>query len=212
MAVEIPLHGKCGEGRAAIVDECDAELVLRHRWYAQKSGYTFYAAASVGGRTVLMHRLILGLKPGDYWSGDHDDHNGLNNTRSNLRLATYSQSLSNRRGWSKRGLPKGVTPDSKRPGLFWARIRFHKKDYYLGTFRSQGEAAFAYDHAARLLRGEFAYVNNSDKEVPEHVARLVEGHLARLRVAAGLPGVPPRTRPEEGGDQQTHPERQYAVG
>jgi hypothetical protein len=42
-----------------------------------------------------MHRMILGLKPGDGVHTDHWDGNGLNNQRANLRQGSRSQNMRN---------------------------------------------------------------------------------------------------------------------
>jgi hypothetical protein len=86
---EIPLT----QGKVAVVDEEDFDRLNKHKWYACKNGNTFYALrkSNVNGKrlTILMHREILGLKPGDP-GVDHRDGNGLNNRRKNLRLASHA--------------------------------------------------------------------------------------------------------------------------
>ena len=99
--VEVPLT----QGKVAIVDAQDAERVLCHKWYAQRN-YTsshdlWYAVTSIqkgGGTQILLslHRFILQLPP-RIPQVDHRDCDGLNNRRSNLRLASNSQNAQNSR-------------------------------------------------------------------------------------------------------------------
>jgi len=90
---------------------------------------------------------------------DHINHNGLDNRKANLRLATRAQNSRNRRpvgrGSSKY---KGVTY-RKSDGVFIADIRAGRKRIYLGCFKSETEAAKAYDAGAKKYHGEFASLN-----------------------------------------------------
>lgn len=112
--------------------------------------------------TTYMHRLILGLVPGDGQRVDHRDLNGLNNVRSNLRLCTSSQNLANG--------PRRVDNTSGYRGVGWdrqhrrwvAKIQVRGRTMNLGLFRSPEQAALAYDAAAREHFGEFARPNFSD--------------------------------------------------
>jgi hypothetical protein len=54
------------DGRFALVDDEDFELVSQYEWDVDESGYAAHTY-SEGGRskTILMHRLILGLGPID---------------------------------------------------------------------------------------------------------------------------------------------------
>lgn len=97
--VRIPLT----QGYTALIDEEDWELVSKFRWYAKKDPYTVYAAAK--GGSILMHRLILGLKYSDQ-HGIHLDDNGLNNQRYNLVAGDNILNAELRRG-KKTHCPQG---------------------------------------------------------------------------------------------------------
>ena len=150
------------QGQFALVDDCDHEYLSQFKWCAAKYRGKFYAVR--GRPSVRMHRVVAeraGMKIEDL-EVDHDDHNGLNNVRSNLRPATTSQNQWNR------ALQKDNTSGFK--GVCWhqrsrkwqARIRVNGKLVYLGYHDDKIDAARAYNEAAIKYFGEFAYLN----EVP----------------------------------------------
>ena len=106
------------------------------------------------------HRLIwmwmTGEDPAEK-EVDHIDRNPLNNRWTNLRLATHSQNMTNCKGKSRSGLPKGVQKQ-KLSDRFMSRIRKDGKVHYLGTYDTPEEAHQAYCVAAADLHGEFAAV------------------------------------------------------
>lgn len=156
--VKIPLT----QGQYAIIDASDHLLVKKYKWRATKDRntyYTYYAKALGGGRSfrVRMHRVILNAPEGV--SVDHIDHNGLNNTRSNIRLCTHAQNMANKSPNRSGTSPyKGVCWVAAR-NLWIARIEKGAKCLYLGQFHDEKEAAKAYDRKALELFGEFAFVN-----------------------------------------------------
>ena len=103
-------------GKVALVDEGDLPRLLRYgRWRAFYSDGVWYASGYALDRTtkptfVLMHRLILGLSKKDP-PVDHRNGDGLDNRRSNLRLASATLNNANHRGYpSRRRSPyKGVS-------------------------------------------------------------------------------------------------------
>lgn len=148
-----------GDGLVAIIDAADEAIVSPHNWRAQRSsnGRTWYAHAR--GTGEYLHRLLLSA-PADMLV-DHRNGDGLLNTRDNLRLATISQNQFNQ--YRPRGASrfKGVTRH-KQCNAWVAEIQAHKKRRYLGFFKSEADAARAYDAAARELHGEFARLNFPD--------------------------------------------------
>jgi len=151
---EIPLT----QGKVAIVDEEDADRVLAFKWSATRCRDTgrYYAGRREGRRFVSLHRFILNAPPDR--QVDHVNRDGLDNRRSNLRLATPSQNQWNRerRSDNRTGF-KGVF--AHKSGKWQALIKANRKHIYLGLFDSKEDAARAYDLAALLLHGEFARIN-----------------------------------------------------
>lgn len=143
----------------AIIDDENAELVASYRWRLMAG---CYAATRPAPSTILyMHRLILDVPLGV--QVDHINHNGLDNRRVNLRLATNGQNSANRvLGSDSRSGFKGVSWDA---GRWRARIKVDQQDRHLGRFDIPEAAARAYDRAAREHFGEFAWLNFPGEEI-----------------------------------------------
>jgi hypothetical protein len=149
-------------GQRVSVDDEDYNHLALWKWYAFPAKQTFYAARTVHlpngkTRTVLMHRVIMGLYENKA-KVDHIDRIGLNNQRYNLRIVDNKQNARNNRGYSISGY-KGVCSVKTGEGKFKAQITVNYKTKYLGTFLSAQAAAQAYDKAARKHFGEFACLN-----------------------------------------------------
>ena len=137
---------------AALVDSSDAELVSGHAWYLSPQGYAV-------GKCGFMHRMIV--QPRDGYCIDHIDRNKLNNRRSNLREATAQNNVCNSRNMAgKTSAFKGVYFDKAMPRTpYKVTIQLNRKQIHVGRFRTETEAAMAYDAKAREMFGEFACTN-----------------------------------------------------
>jgi hypothetical protein len=146
----------------ALVDDEDYELAASIAWCPLVTEHTAYAHAWHHGAHVYLHRLLLNA-PADL-QVDHINHNGLDNQRSNLRLATASQNQANKLPRLDADLTskyKGVWFDHDRKR--WASmITVEGRRTVLGRYDSEEMAAAAYDHAARAAWGEFAVLNNPE--------------------------------------------------
>lgn len=146
--------------KSALVDDEDYEWLNQWKWCARlKPSGQCYAVRvkQVNGtkRLIRMHRLILGAKQNQ--QVDHIDHNGLNNTRKNIRLCTASENQWNRRKLkSATSKYKGVRLDD---GRWRAQISHNGQTKQLGSFSTEEEAAKAYNEIAKQ-RGKFAKLND----------------------------------------------------
>lgn len=100
------------------------------------------------------------MKVGEGQLVDHINHNGLDNRKANLRLATAAQNARNRQKCKskKTSKYKGVCWH-KRDKKWTGRILVNSKSIALGYFEDEKEAARAYDRAARKYYGEYAEPN-----------------------------------------------------
>ena len=165
MSKRIPLT----RGKSVIVDDEDYEWLNQWKWCYVKAysgtsdGYAYRSVKTEDrkNKVVLMHRLILNAP--SHLQVDHVDGNGLNNRRSNIRLATPSQQMANRK-----------KPRSPRPfrGVRWvpqkkkwrAEITVDGKVRHIGYFHDPIIAALAYDDEVIRNFGEFARPNFSEEE------------------------------------------------
>lgn len=142
------------QGKTALIDAADVSLVCGYRWCAVKSRSTYYASTSVfhGGRwiTLPMHRLICGLAPGEKVQPDHIDQNGLNNSKSNLRLANHTIQKLNQR--VRKDNTSGVIGVHLRPDGQWqARISIAGERMSLGNFSTAKDAIQCQEVARRIV-------------------------------------------------------------
>lgn len=154
-----------GSQHQILYDAADAAMIERHTWHVQESNGSdrlFYARTNLrwpgGGHVVAyMHTMLVGVR-----GVDHENHNGLDNRRCNLRPADHSQNGGNYR--PQRGVSsqfKGVCWYAA--GSLWeAYICAGGSKRYLGRYPSEQEAAQMYDRAARAEWGEYACLNFTD--------------------------------------------------
>ncbi|WP_246173430.1 HNH endonuclease [Limnoglobus roseus] len=147
------------------MDEEDWETLglSKYTWQAKKhNSGRHYVVANVWQpelnqqRGVRMHRLIMSPKSSEFI--DHIDGNGLNNSRSNLRIASNAENQQNsgpRKGSSQY---KGVSWSASRQ-VWRVAFRWNGQHYFVGSFPNEIEAARAYNRAIKPLAGEYARLN-----------------------------------------------------
>lgn len=145
-------------GYNAVIDSDDFAKVSEYKWYGRRGKNGTIYATSTLHKNVHMHRHILGVNnPKEFV--DHIDHDGLNNTKSNLRIVNNSQNMQNMR-------PNKNT-SSKFKGVYWnsekmkwtTQIRINGKTKHIGHFAEEIEAAKRYNEMAIKHYGEYAFIN-----------------------------------------------------
>lgn len=141
------------------VSPCDYEWLVQWNWCPNGHGY----ATNTARPRKLMHVLIVERatgrpKPREH-DVDHRNHNGLDNRRPNLRLATKTQNQANS------GVPKHNRSGYKgvsysKPRCKWlVSIKVNNRTVNCGRYATPEEGAYVYDQFMMQLHGEFAYTN-----------------------------------------------------
>lgn len=172
----MPLHQiPLSSGQVAFIDEADWERTLSTEfadgyiwtgrpcdvtWRGHRRRHTTYVVSTLHhcchDRELRLNRVVACARAGQV--ADHRDHNGLHNSRSNIRLTDAAGNARNRLP-TKGHRFKGVRLH-KETGKYEAYIRYKRKKTHLGLFATEVEGAAAYNRAALELFGEFAVLNN----------------------------------------------------
>jgi hypothetical protein len=154
------------KGLFAIVSPEDYDRLAAYKWHSARHGRTIYAQTGTGSakagkrkrHLMMMHRIVMSVE--DERFVDHQNHNGLDNRRSNLRIATWEENCWNKRKRNTKSssIYKGIMWD-KRRNTWQAMIGYKGKKIFIGYFADEQEAARAYDAKAKELYGQFAALN-----------------------------------------------------
>lgn len=144
------------------VDEEDVDLVRRHTWFVRTWRGKSYAMRGIQEghgakhrrvRHVRMHRELVGAPAG--MGVDHINGDGLDNRRSNLRLATQQLNNYNQRLLrSNTSGHKGVSWH-KQNGMWRVAVCANRKQHHGGLFRRLEDAVQAARALRERLHGEF---------------------------------------------------------
>jgi hypothetical protein len=160
--IKLSIQGKNKGKFIVLVDNEDFAWLNQWKWNVIKGLNNYYASRNSRKNgikeLIYMHRLIMNTPKN--MEVDHKDHNGLNNQKSNLRNCTQSQNQKNKRA-SGKSKYLGVTHYKHRNKYDYiaSQISMNGKIVRLGYFKTEKEAAIAYNEATLKYHGEFANFN-----------------------------------------------------
>ena len=142
------------KGAVAIVDDEDYEYLNDISWHLSSTGY---AHTTVSRRHFSMHKMIM--RADRIQLVDHINGDPLDNRKVNLRLATHTENMCNRK-MDKRNKSgyRGVCWN-KKDKKFKVTIQHNNCQIHLGMYSDILEAAQSYNKAAIKYHGEFARLN-----------------------------------------------------
>jgi len=142
---------KLSQGKYALIDDSDFELVSKFKWSAYKSNYVYYASRSIkiNGKikTIKMHRFILNITNSSIII-DHINGNGLDNRRKNLRIGTKGDNNRNKKN-IKKSSSKYLGVYKMASNKYRALIQLNNNKIFLGDFDSEYAAYNAYKLALK---------------------------------------------------------------
>jgi hypothetical protein len=157
MRREPAVHISVGEGQTLLIEKRDLWIFESRCWSVRKHRNTHYLYAAQGAKKLHLHREILNA-PEDL-EVDHRNGDGLDNRRSNLRLATRIQNSWNRtRSKTNQSGYLGVDYH-KKLGYWRARLSVKGKLVHCSYHADALTAAQVRDEAAKNYFGEWARLN-----------------------------------------------------
>jgi hypothetical protein len=143
-------------------------------WNARYAGQEAFTAMTHGyftgaimDKSFRAHRVIWAIQTGAWPKNeiDHINRDRADNRWSNLRQATREENARNQGSVSKTSSKYRGVSWSSRDRVWRAQIQEAGRNRGIGSFRSEIEAALAYDAEAFRLFGEFACLNFLQKAV-----------------------------------------------
>lgn len=129
----------------------------------QTTNFQGYKVVTLNKKTFHVHRLLALAfihNPLNKLCIDHINNNKIDNNLENLRWATHSENMQNKSLAKNNRLGiKGVRKVYN--DKFVARVKFNKKSYFLGTFKTLAEAKKARLKKVNELFG--IYTHNTEK-------------------------------------------------
>jgi hypothetical protein len=145
-------------GGYALVDIDDYKILNKYSWSHFNVSKSTYARATVNGKQINMHRVIMSAPKG--MLVDHINGNGLDNRKINLRLCTHSENARNSR-ISSNNSSGFIGVDYKKSHKLWrARITLNRKEIFVGLFETAKEAHDARLAILKKYHEDFSYIPN----------------------------------------------------
>ena len=157
--MELKIQSKIYGEQIVLIDDEDYDKIKCYNWHLikrRKDG-GIYIQAHSKNKTIHFHRLIMNCPKGLYV--DHINHDTLDNRKCNLRICTNSENNINKFKIKKftTSIYKGVTKTEY--NTYKAEIRFNGTHLRLGSFKTEDQAAIAYNIACLKYHGEFCRPN-----------------------------------------------------
>ena len=151
------------QGKVAILDDEQFARCGNVKWYAlrayKKGVELWYAARGYNGSTQYLHRVIMDAPKGI--TVDHINGNGLDCRKKNMRLCSQKDNRRNSRGHFNRASKyKGVSISHN---YFPVKYSATVAGKFIGLFKTEIEAARAYNKVALEKFGEYARLNEFPK-------------------------------------------------
>lgn len=141
-------------GEFSLVDEDDLDRIEQYYWHTiKKSGYVL---GWVDKEHVYLHRFLMGAQTGT--EIDHRNQSKRDNRKANLRFCTALQNGANK-GKLANGKSSRFKGVARKYHRWTARAKLHGKRIWLGQFKTEVEAARAYNEWALQTHGDFACLN-----------------------------------------------------
>lgn len=142
-------------GEEFYIDSEDIYKIKDQAWHIGKNGY-IYGRDRAAGKTVLLHRYLLGINDNKIIV-DHKDRNPLNNKKSNLRVCTMKENQYNIGIRSNN--KSGYTGVFKRGNRWVADIGVCGKLIHLGRYDNFEDAVKARFEGEKKYWGDYAPFN-----------------------------------------------------
>lgn len=151
------------QGCNIIIDREDLDIVSAITWHINWSQirrgegvYCIGQKRTEGKRiTLSLHRVVMGCVNGDGKTVDHINGNTLDCRKSNLRICTTAQNISNqKKAKNNTSGYKGATW-VERDKKYRSSICVNKKRIYLGMYSTKEEAHAAYCEASKKYHKDF---------------------------------------------------------
>lgn len=186
-------------GKFALVDDEDYLYLNRFNWHLGNDGLGhYYAVRVIHGRKkgvknfhINMSDMVIGTGKGVSLIA-HKNRDTLDYRKKNLYIGGWSSTRHNQikpqpnksSKYRGVGLKKGVT--GKKGGLPWRMMIQKNRVQEKYKFKTEIEAAIAYNKRARELYGEMAYQNKIDMASPAELKKLKKTLRRGLKQAREL--------------------------
>ncbi|MFI8671877.1 hypothetical protein ACIGIJ_18660 [Bacillus paranthracis] len=153
-----------------IIDDEDAHLLEKYKWYVDSKGYLCRSVNETQGK-IMFHRQVMSVSDSNIFV-DHIDTNPRNNSKSNLRVTNVVGNSQNRNRNKNKISSKYKGVYRKPNNMFQVFIQANGNKMALGTFNNEDVAGYVYNINAIKYFGEFALLNDvksfTDEQIESH--------------------------------------------